>query len=128
VGELPANGRPDLCHLLGGTEAVKPRHERRLQACWHSQNRRWKRSGSAACSPFILCFQNRFRHFLHEQRNAVGAFDDILPDVRRQALIAGDAIDHRADLVLCQSIDRERGHVRLSDPRRFELWPERYNE
>ena len=41
--------------------------------------------------------QHRLRHFLNEQRNAIGALDDVLPNVRWQWLIARDAVDHRGD-------------------------------
>ena len=47
-----------------------------------------------------LRLQHRLGHFLHEQRNAVGALDNVLPDVRRQRLIANDAVDHGSDVAL----------------------------
>ena len=45
-----------------------------------------------------------------------------------QQLVAGDAVDHGVDFALRQPIDRERGHVRPSDPGRFELRPERHDQ
>jgi hypothetical protein len=35
VRELSSNGRADLRHLPCGPKPVKPRHKRRLQACWN---------------------------------------------------------------------------------------------
>ena len=43
-------------------------------------------------------------------------------------LVAGDAVDHGVDFALRQPIDGERGHVRPSDPRRFEFRPERHDQ
>ena len=31
--KLSPNHRSDLCHLLGRTEAIKPRHQRGVEAC-----------------------------------------------------------------------------------------------
>jgi hypothetical protein len=56
------------------------------------------------------------------------ALDDVLSDVRRQQLVADDAVDHGADVSLCQTVDRQRGHMRLSDPGRLELRPERHDQ
>ena len=41
-----------------------------------------------------LRLQHRLRHFLDEQRNAVGTLDDVLADVGWQRLVADDALDH----------------------------------
>ena len=75
-----------------------------------------------------LRLQHRLRHLLHEQGNAVGALDDVLPDARRQRLVADDAVDHGADFALRQPIDGEGGHVRSSDPGRLEFRPERHDQ
>jgi len=39
-----------------------------------------------------------------------------------------DEVDHCADFALCQPIDRESRHVRLSDPGRVEFRPERHDQ
>ena len=85
---------------------------------------------AAVCSRCALAprFQHRLGHLLDEQGNAVGALDDVLSDVRRQQLVADDAVDHRADVALRQPIDGEGCHVRPSDPGRIELWPERHDQ
>ena len=49
-------------------------------------------------------------------------------DVRRQLLVADDAVDHGADFALCQPIESEGGHMRPSNPRRLKLWPVRNDQ
>ena len=75
-----------------------------------------------------LCLQHRLRHFLHEQRNAVGALDDVLPDICWKPLVAHNAVDHGGYFALCQSIEGEGGHIRPSNPWWVELWPKRHNQ
>ena len=77
---------------------------------------------------FALRLQHRLGHLLHEQRNAVGALDDVLPDVRRELLVADDAVDHGVDIALRQPIEGEGRHVRPSDPGRLEFRPERHDQ
>jgi hypothetical protein len=48
---------------------------------------------------------------LYERGNAVGALDDVLPDARRDQLVADDAVDHGADFAPRQPIDGEGGHA-----------------
>ena len=48
--------------------------------------------------------------------------------VRRDEVVPDDAVDHGDHVALRQPIDGESGYVRLSDPRRLELWPERYEK
>ncbi len=75
-----------------------------------------------------LWLQHRLRHLLHEQGNAVGALDDVLADVGWQRLVANNALDHGENFALSKPIDSESGYMRPSDPRRLELWPERYEQ
>ena len=70
---------------------------------------------------FALRLQHRLGHFLDEQRNAIGAFDNVVPDVRRQRLVADDAVDHGGDFALAKPIEGKGGYVRPSNPRRFKL-------
>ena len=100
MGELPPDRRPDLRHLLGRAEPVEPRHQRGVQACRDRQGRRRNRGGGAPGFALALRLQHRLGHLLHEQRNAVGALDDVLPDARRQQLVADDAVDHGVDVAL----------------------------
>ena len=128
MGELPPDRRPDLRHLLGRAEPVEPRHQRGVQACGHRQGRGGNRRDSAPRFALALRLQHRLGHLLHEQGNAVRALDDVLPDVRRQQLVADDAVDHGIDFALRQPIDGEAGHVRPSDPGRLEFRPERHDQ
>ena len=104
--KLPPNRRPDLRHFLGGAEPVKPRHQRGVQACGDGERRRRNRCSAFAGSAFALRLQHRLGHFLDEQRNAVGALDDVLSDAGGQRLVADDAVDHGGDVALRQPIDR----------------------
>ena len=90
--------------------------------------RRWNGRSHALCCALALRFQHRFGHFLYEQRNAIGALDDFLPNVRWHWLVASNAVDHRFDFAPRQPIEGEGGDVWLSDPRRLELWPEGYEQ
>ena len=124
MGKLPPDRRPDLRHLLGGAEPVEPRHQRGVQARGDGQGWRRHRCGRPSALAFALRLQHRLGHLLHEQRNTVGALDDVLPDARRDELVADDAVDHGVDIALRQPIDCESGHVWPSDPRRLEFRPE----
>ena len=128
MGKLPPDRRADLRHLLGRAEPVEPRHQRGVQACGDRQRRGGNRRDGPPRFALALRLQHRLGHLLHEQRNAVGALDDVLPDVRREQLVAGDAVDHGVDFALRQPIDGERGHVRPSDPGRLEFRPERHDQ
>ena len=126
--KLPPDRRADLRHLLGRPKPVEPRHQRGLQACRYRQSGGWNGSSGLLRCALAPRFQYRLGHFLHEQGNAIGALDDVLPNVRWEQLVADDAVDHRADFALCQPIDGEGGDVRPSDPGRLELWPERHEK
>ena len=56
------------------------------------------------------------------------ALDDVLPDARREELVADDPVDHGVDFAPRQTIDGECAYVRLSDPRRLELRPECHDQ
>src|ERR1700752_1823408 len=75
-----------------------------------------------------LHLQHRLRHLLHKEGNAIGALDDILPDARRQQLVADDTVDHGTYVALGQPIDREGSHMRLSDPWWGEFRLERHDQ
>ena len=126
--ELAPDSRPDLCHLLGGAEPVEPRHQRGVQACGDCQSRRWHSRGSPLRFFLTPRFQHCLGHFLHEQGDAVRALNYVVPDARRDELVADDAVDHGLDVALRQPIDGESRHVRPSDPGRLELWTERHNQ
>ena len=53
-----------------------------------------QRNGSESTLRYVtVCFQYRFGYFLYEQRDAVGALDDIQPDARRQRPAPGYPVD-----------------------------------
>jgi hypothetical protein len=128
MGELPTDRRPNLHHLLGRAEAVKTCHQRRVQARWHRQGRRWNRRNRVPGHALAFGLKHGLGHFLHKQGNAVGALDDVLSDIRWQQLIADDALDHGSDFTPCQPIDCHGRHVVLSDPRRVELRPKGHDQ
>ena len=126
--ELAPDSRADLCHFLGGAEAVEPRHQRGLQACGDGQGRRWHSRGSPLRFFLAPRFHHCLGHFLHEQRDAVRALNYVVPYVRRDELVADNAVDHGLNVALREPIDGESRHVRPSDPGRLELWTERHNQ
>jgi tetratricopeptide (TPR) repeat protein len=75
-----------------------------------------------------LRLQHRLRHFLDEQRNAVGTLDDVLADVGWQRLVADDALDHGDNFALAKPIDGEECHIRSSDPGRIKIRPECHDQ
>ena len=84
--KLPPDRRADLRHLLGRPESVEPRHQRSVQlAGTASAGQGIARSGPPRLA---LALQYRLGHFLHKQRNAVGALDDVPPDIRRELFVA----------------------------------------
>ena len=81
MGKLPPDRRADLRDLLGRSEPVETRHQRGVQAGGNRKRRRRNRRDRACRPALALGLQHRLRHFLHEQRNAVGALDDVLPNM-----------------------------------------------
>ena len=92
--KLTTDRRPDLCHLLGRAEPVEPRHQGRMQARGDRQRRGGNRGRSLHRFQLAPGLQHRLCHLFYEQWDAVGALDDVLSDVRRQQLVADDAVDH----------------------------------
>ena len=96
VRKLPADCRADLRHLFDRRKPVEARQQRVVQAGRYCQ--RWQRAGENV--PVILflqqaAFQYRFCQLFDEERDAVGAFDDPIRDLRRQDLAFGQALDQR---------------------------------
>ena len=128
MGEFASDRRPDLRELLGWTESVEPRHQRRVQACRDRQPRRGNQGGGSPGLRLRFRLQHRLRHLFHEQRDPVGALDDILAYVGRQRVVADNVIDHRVDFARRQPIEDDGGHVRLFDPGRLELRSEGHDQ
>ena len=83
MGKFAADRGPDLRQLLSGTEAVEPRHQRRVQACRDRQRRRRDPGCGLLRFALALGFEHGLGHLFDEQRNAVGAFENVLKDSRR---------------------------------------------
>jgi hypothetical protein len=63
-----------------------------MQTC---RNRNCRRRNSSRCMPrFILALdlQHRLGHFLHEQRDAVGALNDVLSDTLWQRVLSRSTV------------------------------------
>ena len=99
-----------------------------MQACRDSNGRRRDIGGRSARFAFALGLEHRLGHLLDEERNAVRALDDVLSDAGGQRLVADDPVDHGIDVAPRQAVDRERRHVRPSDPGRIELRPEGHDQ
>ena len=121
--ELPPNRRPDLRHLLGRAEPVEPRHQRGVQARRDSQC--WRRNGRTGALRFALALglQHRLGHFLDEQRNAIGALNDVLLILSGSALLPVTRSIIAVDFALAESIKSEGGDIGPTNPRRLELRP-----
>ena len=98
-----------------------------MQAGGNGERRRGDRRDHARRRA-ALGLQHRLRHLFHEQRDAVGALDDILPDVGGKRPVAGDLLDQGDHLARGEPIDRERRHMRTPDPGRSEFRPERHEQ
>ena len=105
--ELSPDRRPDLRHLLGRAEPVEPRHQRGVQACRDRQGRRRNRRSHAPRRALALRLQHRLGHLLHEQRDAVGALDDLRQHVRRQLLVTDQLRDDGGRVPLSKPIQRQ---------------------
>ena len=121
MGELSPYRRPDLCDFLGRAEPVKPRHQRSVQACRDRQCGEGTAAAVRSRCAFALRLQHRLGHFLDEQRNAIGALDNVLSDALWQRLVARDAVNHCGDFALAEPIESESSDVGSSNPRRLEL-------
>jgi hypothetical protein len=74
-----------------------------------------------SAAPLSNGFQDRFRHLLNEQRNAISALDDVLYNTLWQWLVASDVVNHGGDFAVPKSVEGERGHVRPSNLRRLKF-------
>ena len=119
------NSRPITAPICATSLAEPSRSSRAIsEACRLAGTARAEDGTAAAVRSrvaFALRFQHRLGHFLDEQRNAVSALDNVLPNARGQRLVAGDAVDHGSDFALAEPVERECGDVRSSNPRRLKL-------
>ena len=126
--ELPPDRRPDLRYLPGRAEPVEPRHQRCVQTRRDRQDRRRNRCNRAPGRALALRLQHRLRHLLDEERNAIGALDDLRQHIRRQRLVPDQTRDDCGRFTLPKPVERKARHIRLSHPRRVELGAERHDQ
>ena len=126
--EFTADRRSDLRDFLGRAEPVEPRHQRGVQARGDRQRRGRNRRNRVPCRALALRLQHRLRHFLHEQRNAVGALDDLRHHIRGQLLVPNQPPDNCGGFPLPKPVQRQARHMRLPQPRRVELGAERHDK
>ena len=124
MGELAADHGADLGELLDRGQPVEPRHQRIVQVRRDRKRRQRARKLVVIAS---VGHQARFEHcpgqLLEEQGHAVGTLQDLIQDLGRQRLAAGDLKGHRSPLTPAEAVERQRRHVRLARPRRAELRP-----
>ena len=124
VPELAADRRARLRNVLRRRpQPVQPRHQRGVQRRGHRQRR--MRHGGQGCRTLRAGFEHRLGQLLDEQRHAVGALGDLLHDLGRQRVIAGDVFDHRRGVAPVEPRQSEHRHMRLPGPGRLELGAER---
>src|SRR5215471_16203637 len=76
---------------------------------------------TAVLLPQKAAFYQRFGQLLDEQRNAVGALDNPVCDLRRQLLAAGQALDQCRRIALAEAAQGQRRDLRVARPGRLEL-------
>ncbi len=104
--ELAPEGGADLGDRPRLSEPVEPRHQRILQAGRHRSSIR------------PVAFEYGFRQLFDEERHAVGACNDLIPDTGRQDLRAADMLYQCRDVELAQPCQGERSHMRVVYPGR----------
>ena len=87
-----------------------------MQACGNRKRRRRNRANRLQGRALAFGFQHRLRHFLDEQRNAVRALDDVVPNACRKERVADYAVDHGIHFALRQPVDGKGGHVGPTGP------------
>ena len=68
-----------------------------------------------------LGLQHRLSHFLHDQGDAIGAFNDVLSNTLWQRVVTCYAVDHSCNFTLAEAIEGESGDVGSTNPRRLEF-------
>ncbi len=102
-------------------ESVEPRHQRVLQTRGDGER---ITARLFAREPTL---KQIFGQLLDEQGNAVCILNDAVEDFRRQAFAAGDVANECGRFAPRQSVQRHRDDVRLPDPWRRKLRPERHD-
>jgi hypothetical protein len=72
--------------------------------------------------------EDRLDQLLHEQRNPIGARDNLTRDVARQGFALGHVLDHDLDVLTGEALERDGDHVGAWSPRPLELGATRRQE
>ena len=120
---MAADRGTGLGHFLDDRIAVEPRHQRILEG----RRDRQRRQRTDQCVPVAIVaqqtrFEDRLGQLLDEQRDAVGAGNDLVHQFCRQRL-AGDAVDHRSTLLPTQAVQSHQRHVWAPKPGRRKFRP-----
>ena len=99
-----------------------------MQARGDRQRRGRNRRNRVPGRALALRLHHRLRHLLDEQRNAVGALDDLRHHIRRQRLVPDQPRDYGGCFALPKPVQRQARHMRLAQPRRVELGAERHDQ
>jgi hypothetical protein len=122
IREFAPDRCPDLCDLLNRRQPIQALHQRVLQGRGDCQRGHPLVENKYAV---LLAEEARLKNglgqLLDEQRHPIGLGDDLLQDLRRQRLAAGDAIHHRQRLPTPEAVELKRGDMRAADPRRDEF-------
>ena len=100
VGELPPYGCSNLRHVLHGRQSIEARRERRMQRRRDGKRRQWP--GELIAVSHLLqqsAFEHRLGQLFDEQRNAVGAGDNLAEHFGRKRLASGHARNNGCALV-----------------------------
>ena len=126
VGEFASDRGADLRHVLGRGEPVEARHQRGLQRRRYRERR--QRSVEHVAVRHLTqqpALEQRAGQFLDEQRHAVGVRENLLDDGVGQRLVPGDAGNDAGAVAAAKAAQRHHRHMRLADPGRLELRPDR---
>ena len=101
--------------LVRRIEPVEPGEERALQQIGngHALERALELEMTAGVAPDIL-LEHGLGQFLHEQRYAVGAGNDLVEHEVRQRLAAGELLDHGLALAAGQPIEIDLHELRIA--------------
>ena len=113
------NSRPIAAPICATSFAGPSRSSRAISEACRLAGTASAGDGTAAAvrraSPSLSASKHRFGHFLHEQRNAVGALDDVLPSRQPEVACSRRGVSIMvADFALSKPVEREGRDMRLA--------------
>ncbi len=126
MGEFSTDDGADLRHIPGRTQPVEARHQRGMQCRRHGERR--QRSVQLVAVAGLAqqpALEQRPGQLLDEQRHAVRVREDLFEDGVRHLLAFGNAADEGDAVAPAKAAQGQHRHVRLANPCRVELRPER---